>query len=86
LIPRSYDKEVPEGKTEAFKMTSFHCKEFGTPNIDQVMTHRGKETMHKNIQEFNVSYRDSNITNKYYSKLLSREDKKISIRLHIRGR
>ena len=57
-MPRSYDKTIPDGKTQPFKMTSNYCTEFNNPP-ENLTTKEGKNRVEKATQEFEVLITDS---------------------------
>jgi hypothetical protein len=53
LLPRTYDKAIPDGKDEAFRFTSKYGKEFGS-DFNHLLTEQGKSIVQRNIDDFSV--------------------------------
>ena len=53
LIPRSYDKTIPDGKPSSFKLTSNFCEEFGG-DLDKLQTKTGMKLTNGGKQTQNV--------------------------------
>ena len=51
LIPRTYDKAIPAGKDQAFRLTSRFGKEFGQ-DFTHLLSQSGKTVINRNIEEF----------------------------------
>lgn len=55
LIPRTYDKTIPPGKDQSFRLTSKFGKEFGD-DYRHMLGQQGKTIIERNIKEFQVSF------------------------------
>ncbi len=55
MVPRSYDKSIPEGKDKPFGTTGNFGKEFGD-DYTHLLGASGKTIIHRNMQTFNVYF------------------------------
>lgn len=53
LIPRTYDKAIPDGKDDAFRFTSKYGKIFGD-DFNHLLTEQGKSIVKRNTHAFDV--------------------------------
>jgi hypothetical protein len=55
LIPRTYDKEIPDGQTQPFRLTSNYGYEFRDDPNKVKLSKYGQDLISKNVEDFNVS-------------------------------
>ena len=56
MVPRSYDKEIPEGKPGPFLLTNNHPEHFRS-NYDNLLTKAGQETLRSRVNEHETFYK-----------------------------
>ncbi|TNV81706.1 hypothetical protein FGO68_gene10080 [Halteria grandinella] len=65
LIPRSYDKSIPLGKDQAFRLTSRFGREFGQ-DFTHLLSDSGKTIINRNIDDYQKTYDIRRTKEEYY--------------------